>query len=93
MCVATAGNVPSPEAAGAQPSAPSAYQHKLVPANGFSHHGLRTVCDGADGSRKAPVRANLSKTNGEPDADGADANCPPRSTPEETGTPGWRARL
>ena len=95
----TTGQSSAPETGGARPSAssaPSADQPKSIPANGFADDGLRTVGDGADGSRKteaSTVRANLLKTNGETDADGADANCPPRSAPEETGTPGWRARL
>jgi hypothetical protein len=79
----------------AQPSE-SADQPKLIPANGFASQGLRTVGDGADGARNAngsTVRTNPLKTNGETDADDADANCPPRSAPEETGTPGWRMRL
>lgn len=95
----TTGKPAAPETRGTQPSAssaPSADQPKLIPANGFASRGLRTVGDGADGSRNADgstVRAKPLKTNGETDADGADANCPPRSAREETSTPVWRARL
>jgi hypothetical protein len=77
-------------------STPPADQPKLIAANGFASQGSRTVGDGADGARNthdSTVRANPLKTNGETDADGADANCPPCSAPEETGTSGWRALL
>jgi hypothetical protein len=89
----------APENGGARPSAssaPSADQRKLIPTNGFASQGLRTVGDDADGARTGNgsiVRANLLKINGETDADGADANRPPRSEPERTGKAAWRARL
>jgi hypothetical protein len=89
----------APETGGARPSAssaPSADQPKPIPANGFASTGLRTVGDRADGSRLADgstVRANSLKTNGETDADGADANCPPLSEQEKASRPAWRARL
>lgn len=90
---------PPPEAGRVQPSASSASsadQLKSIPANGFASEGLRTVGDRADGSRLADgstVRANPLKINGETDADGADANCPPLSESEKTGRPGWSGRL
>lgn len=95
----TNGPSSAPETGGARPSAsstPSADQTKLVPANGFASQGLRTVGDDADGSRfgNGPiVRSNPFKSDGDTDADGADANRPPRSGPEKPGTPAWRARL
>jgi len=88
---------PSPENGGAQPSAssaPSGDPPKPIPANGFAAAGLRTVGDAADGSRRANgsiVNADPLKINGETDADGADANRPPRSELENR--PAWRARL
>jgi hypothetical protein len=78
------------------PSAPSADQPKPIPANGLASQGLRTVGGDADGSRSGDgpiVRHNPVKSNGETDADGADANFPPHSSPVKTGVPGWRARL
>jgi hypothetical protein len=95
----TTSQLSAPETGGAQPStssAPSADQSKFIPANGFASGGLRTVGDRADGSRHAnssTVRSNPLETNGETDADGADANCLPRSEPEKTGMPGWSGRL
>jgi hypothetical protein len=95
----TTGPSSAPETGGARPStssAPSADQLKSIPANGFASGGLRTVGDRADGSRPtdgSTVRANSLKTNGETDADGADANCPPLYEPEKTDTLAWRARL
>ena len=68
-------------------------RRKPIPANGFASPGLRTVGDPADGStggNGSTVRANPLKSNGEDDADGADANHPPQSAPENAG---WRARL
>jgi hypothetical protein len=97
--ITTTGNPTAPETGGAQPSAssaPSAHLPKANPANGFAPPGLRTVGDLADGSKGgngSSVRANLLKTHGESDADGADAIHPPRSAPENPGSPGWRARL
>jgi hypothetical protein len=97
--ITTTGNPTAPETGGAQPSAssaPSAHLPKANPANGFAPPGLRTVGDPADGSKGgngSSVRANLLKTHGESDADGADAIHPPRSAPENAASPGWRARL
>ena len=88
----------APENAGTQPSAPSASSAsmpKSEPANGFAAQSLRTVAHDADGSGKgnAPtVRANPLKTNAGNAADGADANLPPQSAPENADAPGWRAR-
>ena len=88
----------APENAGTQPSAPSASSAsmpKSEPANGFAGQSLRTVAHDADGSGKgnAPtVRAKPLKTNAGNAADGADANLPPQSAPENAGAPGWRAR-
>jgi hypothetical protein len=65
-------------------------------ANRFAAQNLRTIADAADGSRTASgstVRTNSLKTNGETDADDADANLASHSVPEETGTPGWRRWL
>ncbi|MGE3066943.1 MAG: hypothetical protein AB7K67_15260 [Hyphomicrobiaceae bacterium] len=95
----TTGPSSSPETGGARPSAssaPSADHSKPIPANGFASQGSRTVGGDADGSRfgnGSIVRRNPLKSDGETGADGADANCPPHSEPEKTGTPGWRARL
>jgi hypothetical protein len=95
----TTGPSPAPETGGARPSspsAPSADQPKLIPANGFAQQGLRTVGDDTDRSRSGHgsiVRSNPLISSGETDADGADANRPSRSESEETGTPAWRARL
>ena len=74
-------------------SASSAPMPKSNPANGFAAQSLRTVAHAADGSGQgnAPtVRANPLKTNAGTAADGADANLPLQSTPENSG---WRARL
>jgi hypothetical protein len=94
---------PTPENTGARPSAssaPSAPAPKSNPANGFAVPPPRTLTNDADGrtdgSRRggAPtVRTNPLKSNAETAADGADANHPPQSGPEKTGTSGWRARL
>jgi hypothetical protein len=93
----------APENTEARPSAPSASSvsaPKSNPANGFATSPLRTVVndadDRADGSGRggAPtVRANSLKTNAETAADGADANRPPQSAPENARPPGWSARL
>ncbi len=94
--IVTTGKPASPETGGAQPSAssaPPADRPKPIPANGFAAADLRTVGDGADGSKNADgstVRANPLKINRETHADGADAKLPLRSAPENTG---WRARL
>jgi hypothetical protein len=88
---------------GQQPSASSAASAltaKPSPANGFLVAPLRTVASDADGlivradDRSAPtVRATPLKTNGADDADSADANCPPHSATEKTGTTGWKVRI
>ena len=89
----------TPEKPGAEPSAPSASSApipKSNPANGFAAQSVRTVARAADGSGNgnAPtVRANPLKNNAGTAADGADANPPPQSGPEKTGTPGWSTRL
>jgi hypothetical protein len=95
----TAAPSSAPETGGTRPSAssaPSANQPKLIPANGFASQGLRTIGDDADGLRSGNgpiVRSESLESNGETDADGADANCPPRSESEKMGTSAWRARL
>jgi hypothetical protein len=85
---------PSPENRGAQPSAwsaPSGDLPKPIPANGFAAAGLRTVGDATAGANGSIVYAKTLKINGETDADGADANRPPRSELENR--PARRARL
>ncbi len=95
----TTGPSPAPETGGSRPSspaAPSADNPKLIPANGFASQGLRTVGGDADGSRfgNGPiVRDNPLKSNGETDADGADAKNLPHSERGEESAPGWRMRL
>lgn len=92
----TTGQSSAPETGGARPSAPSADPLRFNTADDFSPGGVRTVGGAADDARNADgwtVRADLLKTNGETDADGADANHPPRSELENAGTLGWRARL
>jgi hypothetical protein len=49
--------------------------------------------DGSRNGNGSIVRSNPLKSNGETNADDADANRPPRSEPEKTGTPAWRERL
>ncbi|WP_245499802.1 hypothetical protein [Tepidamorphus gemmatus] len=94
-----AGPSSAPKTGGIQPSASSAtsaIRPKNNPANGFAAPSARTVAAPADtamGGNGATVRSNPLKSNGETDADGADANCPPRSEPEKTGMPGWSGRL
>ncbi|MBL8666333.1 MAG: hypothetical protein JNM48_02590 [Rhodospirillales bacterium] len=89
----------APDNAGARPSipsAPSASAPSPNPARYLEVQPLRTVANDADGSsqRRVPIaRANSLKTNAADDADGADADCPPRSTPEKAGTTEWCARL
>lgn len=93
------GELPPPEAGGARPSvssAPAANQINLIPAKGFASRGLRTVGDTADVSQSGGgpiVRDNPVKSNGETDADGADANHPPHSGRRNESTPSWRMRL
>jgi hypothetical protein len=97
--ITTTGDRTAPETRGAQPSAssaPSAYPPKFNQANDFVAEGVRTVgvfADGSSGGNGSTVRANPLKIHGENDADGADVNHPPRSAPENAGSPGWRARL
>jgi len=87
------------EPQGARPSASSARSAdwpKTNPRNGFVSPDLLTVgefADGSAGQTGATVCAKPLISSAETDADGADANCPPRSEPEKTGTPGWKARL
>jgi hypothetical protein len=94
--ITRAGKPASPENRGAQPSissAPPADRSKASSGNGFASPGLRTdgeFADGSAGRSGATVRANLLKSKGEADADGADASRPPQSAPENRG---WRARL
>jgi hypothetical protein len=93
----------APENAGARSSAsssPSASVPKCNPANGLATSPLRTVANNADGPADGSgrgggetVRVNSLKTNGETDADGADAVRPPRSARENASTSRWRARL
>jgi hypothetical protein len=95
----TIGPSPTPETGGSRPSSPSAPSPdnpKLIPANGFASQGLRTVGGDADGSRvgNGPiVRDNPLKSDGETDADGADAKSIPHSGRGEESAPGWRMRL
>jgi hypothetical protein len=103
ISIATTPNYLAAEDEGQQPSAssaPSALTAKPSPANGFLVGPLRTLASDADGltvradDRSAPtVRATPLKTNGADGADGADANCPPHSAPENTGTAGWKVRI
>jgi hypothetical protein len=75
------------------PSASSAPVPKSNPPNGFAAPSRRTVANDAadgDGGPTRTVRANPLKSNGTIAADGADANLPPQSAPEQAG---WRARL
>ena len=94
--IITTGNFAAPEPGGAQPSAssaPPADRSKASSGNGFASPGLRTVgefADGSAGQTGATVRANPLISNGETDADGADASHPRQSAPENAG---WRARL
>jgi hypothetical protein len=90
---------PLPETSGVELSAsstPSTFRARDNPANGFAAPSVRTVggpADGATGGNVATVRAIPSKPNAQADADGADANQPPCSAPENRSAPGWRARL
>ena len=88
---------PTPENAGARPSAssaPSAPAPKSNPANGFLAPPLRTVANDADGRTDGSGRGDAPTVRATGTAaDGADANRLPQSAPELTGAPGWRARL
>jgi hypothetical protein len=69
-----------------RPSASSVGEPNVNIANRFATQNLRTIADAADGSGTAngsTVRANPLKTNGETDADGADANLASHSVPEK----------
>jgi hypothetical protein len=69
-----------------RPRRPS-FKPKVNFANGFAAENLRTIADAVDGSRTtsgSTVRANPLKTNGETDADGADANLASHSVLERT---------
>ena len=82
----------APENEGEQPSASSARSAdppKSDPADGFGSDG--PFADGSAGGNGTTARDE--KSNTADDADGADANPPPQSGPENTGAPGWRARL
>jgi hypothetical protein len=86
--IATTSGHSSLEDAGALPSvwaAPSASLPKPNPANGFGAPLLRTVANDVDGEMGGAsiVRANPLESNPETAADGADANPPPQSAPEE----------
>jgi hypothetical protein len=86
----------APESDAARPStssAPSAPEEKVKPASGFAPGAPRTVDGHAGGSEQegSPiVRAKSIKTNARADADGADANLPPQSAPENAR---WSVRL
>jgi hypothetical protein len=90
---------PSPEDAGAQPSAPSASSApipKSSSCNGFESTDLRTVANDAGCNDATPVptvRANPLECNGGAAADGADAKLRPHSLPETAQAGGWRTRL
>jgi hypothetical protein len=90
---------PSPEDAGAQPSAPSASSApipKSSSCNGFESTDLRTVATDADCSDATPgptVRANPLECNAGTIADGADAKLQPHSLPEMAQAGGWKRRL
>ncbi|MBX3497730.1 MAG: hypothetical protein KF769_15960 [Parvibaculum sp.] len=94
--ISTAETPPPPETGGMQPSASSATsadRPRASSGNGFASPGSRTVgavADGSAGERGATVRANPLISDGETDADGADASRPPQSAQENTG---WRVRL
>jgi hypothetical protein len=97
--ITAASNPATPDYAGVQPSAPSAAsapEGKCSQDNSFATAGLRTADHNADGTqeRSLPtVRTNALKSNGETDADSADANHSAQSGPDKTETGGWRARL
>ena len=99
ISITTSSSHPAPENDRVRPStlsASSASTPKPNPTNGFASPPMRTVANDADGSSQgnAPtVRANPLKTNARNGADGADANYPSRSAPENAGVSGWRARL
>jgi hypothetical protein len=92
----TTGPSSAPESGGAQSSAssaPPADRPKVSSGKDFASPSLRTVgpvADGSAGERGATVRANPLISDGETDADGADASRPPQSAQENTG---WRVRL
>jgi hypothetical protein len=92
--ITTAASRPAPDNGGTQPSAPSASSMptaKSGSGNGFEPTDLRTVANGADDSGAtlvSTVRANPLGHHEETVADGADANLPSQSAPEETGV--WR---
>ncbi len=96
ISITTAQSQLVPEQAGARPSAPSASSAPVpntTPANGFAAHDRRTVAldaDGRDGKMAHTVRATPLKPNCATEADGTDADFPPRSAPEKAG---WSTRL
>jgi hypothetical protein len=92
-------NTPSPEYDGPPASAPSAASAPLSKSkgsNGSRPQEQRTVADDPEGGDKdAPpsVCANSLNSNGATVADGADANFPPQSDPQEIDGNGWRLRI
>jgi hypothetical protein len=92
--ITTSASHPAPDNAGEQPSAqsaPSMPAAKSGSGNGLEPIDLRTVADDANCSAATPVptvRANPLEHDEETVADGADANLPSQSAPEETGV--WR---
>jgi len=95
----TLTNLSAPETQGMQPSTPSASsapREIALQISGFAPGALRTVggnADGSDHNGDSTVRAKPLKINARTDADGADANRPPKSAPEKPATAAWSARL
>jgi hypothetical protein len=92
--ITTAASHPAPDKAATQPSAPSVPSKPTAKSgfgNGFEPNAPRTVANAADdsGATLVPtVRVNPLEHNAGTVADGADANLPSQSVPEETGV--WR---
>jgi hypothetical protein len=87
------------ENAGIFASAPSA-SFTSKDFNGLARTQRRTQTGDADGNGednipivRPTVRANPLKNKAADGADDADAKIPAESGPEQTGLPGWRARL
>jgi hypothetical protein len=78
-------NNPAPSSA---PSASSAPIANSKPTNGFEVTDLRTVADGAGATKVPTVRGDPLERNAGIVADGADANLPSQSVPEEADV--WR---
>ena len=93
--ITTTGKPSVPENEGTRPSAssaPSGDRPDTNFINGLASPHLRTVdslTDGSTGASGSIVGANSLKSNTGADADGRDANRPPKSAPENVG---WRAR-